>query len=268
MCARVCGCYTALGPAGQAGAVRGERGWAVLPPAARGAPGTAALTNRAHQPPRRPWVCLGCPQDWHCTVRGAPKALPLRSRAGLGKEQERLSAGPALEKLGAAWVARLRAQPLVQPWAWLPGLLCPAPPSQMYSSLCLAPVVCVSTFHNTFCGADGLCGCSDLMTQLGEVSHGDFHIPCADQVLSILPALCACLSKCWCCVHQWTSMCRVQHFPTFWLFLPGCRSDTKPNPAGCSRSPCPGPSGGSGSLYNPGSPCCLLFTLPECCPVK
>lgn len=89
----------------------------------------------------------------------------------------------------------------------------------------------------------------------------------ADQVLSTPPALCVCLSKCWCCVHQWTSMCCVRHFPTFWLFLLGCRSDAKPNPAECSGSPCPGPGRGGG-LYNPGSPCCLPFTRPECCRVK
>lgn len=72
----------------------------------------------------------------------------------------------------------------------------------------------------------------------------------ADQVLSTPPALCVCLHKCWCCVHQWTSMCRVRHFPTFWLFLPVCRSDAEPNPAGCSGSPCPGPGVGRGPIQS------------------
>lgn len=173
MCARVLQ-SSGAGRAGRCRVRQRQRELGCPPSAAQSAPGRGAGHGRAHPPHRRPWVCLGCPQDRHCTVRGAPKALPLRSRAGLGKEQERLSSGTALEKLGAAWVARLRAELLVQPWAWLPGLLCPAPPSQMYSSLCLAPVVCVSTFHNTFCGADGFCGCPDLTTQLGEVSPEAF----------------------------------------------------------------------------------------------
>lgn len=88
VCARVCGCDTALGLAGHGG---GSGSWGV------------PLTSERSQPRRhRPaLVALGVPRTgpalWGCSPPG--------NRAGLGKEQERLSSGTAPGKRGAAWVA-------------------------------------------------------------------------------------------------------------------------------------------------------------------
>lgn len=60
--------------------------------------------------------------------------------------------------------------------------LCLAPPSKTQPSLHRLPFVSISTLRDTFRGADRLRGHSGLTTQLGEVSHEDFHVMLANRV--------------------------------------------------------------------------------------
>lgn len=91
----------------------------------------------------------------------------------------------------------------------------------------------------------------------------------ADQVLSTPPALCVCLNKCWCCVHQWTSMCCAVFGISQLSGYSFLAAEVMPSriqlgaPGAHVQDP-----GWGGGLYNPGSPCCLPFTCPECCRVK
>lgn len=136
---------------------------------------------------RQPWALIWFPQDLHCTTtmacsqrrfhRGGTRALRTNRRSrGSGTALGAAGSPSCIVGLGCPGCAWLR----------------PAPPSKMQPSLHQLPLVNVSTFHGAFHGADRLCGCSGLTTQLGEVSREDFPITLANRVkmpLSASPAL-------------------------------------------------------------------------------